>query len=278
MQKYALLRQQLEWEGIVDEGQWITPGLVDMHPILRAHEADYLTKLELGQWTRNEERKSGFPWSPALIEREKTIMEGTRLCARIAAEGGVALNIAGGTHHAFRNRAEGFCLLNDLAIAAFDLLHQGLERVLIVDLDVHQGNGTAHITQGVDAIYTFSMHGASNYPLHKELSDWDISLSDATRDRDYLSHLERALDEISQTFRPEVILYQCGVDVLASDKLGRLALTMQGCLERDQMVFNLARNLGIGVACVMGGGYSEDVQTIVNAHMATFRLARDAWT
>lgn len=278
MQKYALLRQQLEWEGIVDHDQWITPEQIATHHIIKAHDADYLTKLERGQWSRNEERKSGFPWSPALIQREKIIMEGTRLCARIAAQGGVALNVAGGTHHAFRNRAEGFCLLNDLAIAAFDLLDQGLKRVLIVDLDVHQGNGTAQITQGIDAIYTFSMHGASNYPLHKERSDRDIALPDGSGDLDYLSALEHALDDISHNFQPEVILYQCGVDVLATDKLGRISLSLQGCKDRDRMVFDLARNLGIGVACAMGGGYSADVQTIVNAHMTTFRLARDAWT
>ena len=278
MRKYDWLRQQLSWEGLVEEDQWLTPTLISSDHILKAHDSEYLSKLEGGSWSRQEERKSGFPWSSELIEREKVIMEGTRMCARVAAHGGVALNIAGGTHHAFQNRAEGFCLLNDLAISALDLLDVGLSRVLIVDLDVHQGNGTAQILKGYDSIYTFSMHGASNYPLHKESSDCDIALPDGTDDSTYLSVLDRALDDIIHAFTPQVILYQCGVDVLESDKLGRLSLSLQGCLERDRMVFSRARDLGIGVACAMGGGYSEDVQTIVSAHKATFRLARDAWT
>ena len=278
MRKYDWLRQQLSWEGLVDEDQWLTPTLISPERILKAHDSEYLSKLERGSWSRQEERKSGFPWSSELIEREKVIMEGTRMCARVAAHGGVALNIAGGTHHAFQNRAEGFCLLNDLAISALDLLDAGLSRILIVDLDVHQGNGTAQILKGTDAVYTFSMHGASNYPLHKESSDRDIALPDGTDDQTYLRLLDRALDEIVPAFAPQVILYQCGVDVLESDKLGRLSLSLQGCLDRDRMVFSRARDLGIGVACAMGGGYSEDVQTIVNAHKATFRLARDAWT
>lgn len=278
MPKYALLQQQLSYEGIIDDSHWIRPAPIQDHHILRCHPPDYLSKLNTGTWTRQEQRKSGFPWSHALIERERIIMEGTRRCALIAAAGGVALNIAGGTHHAFADRAEGFCLLNDLAIAAHHLLDLGVARIAIIDLDVHQGNGTASMTQNEARIFTMSMHGANNYPLHKEISTLDIPLEDGTSDEHYLKELDSALDCIMETFRPEVLMYQCGVDVLFTDRLGRLSLTMEGCKQRDIMVFDACRSAGIGAVCAMGGGYSTEVNTIVDAHLQTFRAARDAWT
>ena len=278
MVKYALVHQQLRHEGIIEDEHWIRPKpILDQH-VLRCHSQAYLNKLEGGTWQRHEQRKAGFPWSPELILREKIIMEGTRQCAAIAAEGGVALNVAGGTHHAFTDRAEGFCLLNDLVIAARYLIDSGMERVAIIDLDVHQGNGTASMTHGDGRIFTFSMHGAHNYPLHKEKSSLDIELEDGTTDDRYLELLESNLARIIEDFRPQVALYQCGVDVLASDKLGRLSLTMEGCKQRDRLVLEACRDAGIGVACAMGGGYSADVNTIVAAHIQTYRMARDVWT
>ncbi len=199
-------------------------------------------------------------------------MEGTRLGAELALSSGAAMNIAGGTHHAFTNRGEGFCLLNDQAIAANWLIQEGkAKKILIIDLDVHQGNGTAEIVKDNPSIFTFSMHGKNNYPLHKEKSDLDVELEDATSDKDFLYHLSKSIDEVINRFLPDFIFYQCGVDVLASDKLGRLGLTLQGCKERDKRVFDLVRQLNVPVVCTMGGGYSKDIKTIIEAHANTFR-------
>ena len=278
MAKYELLAGQLQHEGLVETTHWLTPTPIECAAVFDAHDADYIDQLEKGLWSRKEELRSGFPWSLQLIEREKIIMEGTRQCAQWAAQGHVALNIAGGTHHACRGHAEGFCLLNDLAISAYDLISAGLERILIIDLDVHQGNGTAHITGMDSRIFTFSMHGAKNYPMKKPPSSLDISLPDGTKDRPYLRALKEALDHILPTFDPQVALYQCGVDVLESDKLGLLSMSLDACAERDALVLMACQQHGIGVACAMGGGYSEDTQTIVKAHMNTFRTAREIWT
>ncbi len=278
MAKYEFLASQLQLEGLVESTHWLSPTPIECAALFDAHDADYIDQLEKGLWSRKEELRSGFPWSLQLIEREKIIMEGTRQCAQWAAQGHVALNIAGGTHHACRGHAEGFCLLNDLAISAYDLISAGLERILIIDLDVHQGNGTAHITGMDSRIFTFSMHGAKNYPMKKPPSSLDISLPDGTKDRPYLRALKEALDHILPTFDPQVALYQCGVDVLESDKLGRLSMSLDGCAERDALVLMACQQHGIGVACAMGGGYSEDTQTIVKAHMNTFRTAREIWT
>jgi len=278
MAKYDLLAGQLKIEGIVEDSHWIQPGFIQHDFICRAHHHAYLETLENGTWSTQEERRSGFPWSPKLIAREKRIMEGTRLCGRRAAQGDVALNIAGGTHHACKAHAEGFCLLNDLAISAYDLLSTGLERILIVDLDVHHGNGTADIIGTDPRIFTFSMHGAKNYPQKKPPSTLDIALQDGTGDSEYLRLLGDALDSIFTSFEPQVALYQCGVDVLESDKLGRLSMSVNGCAQRDRMVFSACKQANIGVACAMGGGYSQDISTIVKAHVNTFKVARDVWT
>lgn len=278
MVKYGLLHQQLLLEGLVTTQDILRPNPIKPAHVLRCHSPEYMATLEQGRWSRQEERRSGFPWSPELIRRERTIMEGTRLCGRVAASGGIALNIAGGTHHAHRSHAEGFCLYNDLVITACDLLDSGMSKVLIIDLDVHQGNGTAAMTETEPRIFTFSMHGATNYPMHKANSTHDIALPDGTGDAEYLYHLSAALETIMTAFDPDVALYQCGVDVLESDRLGKLALSLNGCASRDRIVFEACRNHGIGVACAMGGGYSANVNTIVRAHTETFRIARDVWT
>ena len=280
MQKYALLRAQLLHEGVVEEGQFFEPGVMAEDTLLLAHDADYWTRTRDGLWSRSEERRSGFPWSAAMVERERVIMQGTLECAeRCLASGTVSMNIAGGTHHAYADRAEGFCILNDFAIASLHLLkEQAVKQVLIVDCDVHQGNGSALLLAKEPRVTTFSMHGASNYPLHKEQSDVDVPLPDGTDDDIYLSLLKTHLDHLLGGTRPDMVMYQCGVDILSSDKLGRLGVSMAGCAERDRMVFDACASQDIPVVCAMGGGYSPDVNTVVQAHVNTFRAAQDAWT
>jgi acetoin utilization deacetylase AcuC-like enzyme len=221
-----------------------------------------------------EIRATGFPLSQELIVRERIIMQGTWEAAKAALQHGVALNIAGGTHHAFADKGEGFCLLNDQAIAAQLLLNAGLSRrVLIVDLDVHQGNGTASIFHSRKDVFTFSMHGEKNYPLHKMESHLDIALADGTGDDAYLALLEKHLLAVINDFQPDFIFYQSGVDVLASDALGRLALSIDGCKKRDEFVLRLAFDQGLPLCISMGGGYSKDIRVILEAHCNTFRLA-----
>ena len=279
MEKYDLLHGQLHLEGFDQDAEWPVLEPMTTSIIQLCHTAEYWDMLRQGSWSRAVERRSGFTWSPALVERESIIMSGTLTCALEALQGGVGLNIAGGTHHAFADRAEGFCLLNDFAIAARHLLcAQSASRILIVDLDVHQGNGTASVTSDDDDIVTFSMHGASNYPFHKEESTLDVALPDGTDDLAYLNLLHHHLPTLLDRCQPDVVFYQSGVDVLETDKLGKLSLTMEGCAERDRFVLESCRSRDIGVACAMGGGYSPDVGLIVEAHMQTFRIARELWS
>lgn len=275
MEKYQLLRYQLSFEGTVSEDRFFSPEEVDPGVVARVHASAYMDKLLSLSCTQREQRISGFEHSKTLIQRELTIMEGTRRCAEIARNtGGVALNIAGGTHHAYTDRGEGFCLLNDQAIAAQWLLDSGLsQQILIIDLDVHQGNGTAEIFADNPSVFTFSMHGEHNYPLHKEQSDLDIGLPDGIRDKEYHYRLESAMDTILAGFQPDFVFYQCGVDIIESDKLGRLGVTMDGCKRRDQIVFETVRQLGVPVVCSMGGGYSKEIRHIIEAHANTFRVA-----
>lgn len=278
MVKYSLLPEQLIYEGTISEKQLFSPSALPEKAVLRTHQEEYWNKLKNLQLSKQEERRTGFPLSASLIEREVTIMNGTVEAARYAFQYGIAMNIAGGTHHAFTNRGEGFCLLNDLAIAAKEMQHEGLaERCLIVDLDVHQGNGSAEIFKNDDSVFTFSMHGESNYPMYKEVSNLDIGLRDGIEDDEYLSLLDANLPKIIDQFQPDIILYQCGVDVLKSDKLGRLGLSLEGCKQRDKRVLNLAKTNKIPLVAAMGGGYSEDIKTIIEAHANTFRLASEIY-
>ena len=280
MQKYALLKAQLLHEGVVEKGHFFTPGIMSEDTLLLAHDAEYWRRTRDGLWSRSEERRSGFPWSTTMVERERVIMQGTLECAeRCLASGTVTMNIAGGTHHAYADRAEGFCILNDFAIASLHLLQkQIVKQVLIVDCDVHQGNGSALILADEPRVTTFSMHGASNYPLHKEQSDVDVPLLDGTSDEVYLHLLAEHLDRLMRDTCPDIVMYQCGVDILSTDKLGRLEVSMQGCAERDRMVFDACSTRDIPVVCAMGGGYSPNVNTVVQAHVNTFRAAQDTWT
>ncbi|UYZ62648.1 histone deacetylase family protein [Hymenobacter weizhouensis] len=280
MLKYELLPEQLLREGVVPPPAFFQPVPPPAADILRAHEAAYYHRLQQGQLTRAEERASGFPWSPQLIEREVTILGGTIECARRALRYGVALNVAGGTHHAFRDRGEGFCLLNDQAAAACYLLAHpelGVRRVLIVDLDVHQGNGTAAIFRHEPRVFTFSMHGARNYPHRKEQSDLDLALPDGTDDATYLRLLADTLPRLLDRHQPDFVFYLSGVDVLATDKLGHLSLTRTGCRRRDEYVLGLCHQHRLPVVVCMGGGYSPRIADILEAHANTFRVAAELW-
>jgi len=276
MEKYELLPQQLMYEGTVDESNFFKPKPASVDLILEAHDSDYWNRLSNLQLTRSEERATGFPLSRALVDREILIAGGSVEAATYAMENKIAMNIAGGTHHAYSNRGEGFCLLNDQAIATKYLQKNGLaENILIIDLDVHQGNGTAEIFEGDSSVFTFSMHGAKNYPHRKEKSDLDVGLEDGTSDKEYLKKLKSSLNQILNKFEPDFMMYQSGVDVLASDKLGRLALTMEGVKMRDQIILSLAKQLGLPMICSMGGGYSEKISHIIEAHSQVYRLAQE---
>jgi len=240
------------------------------------HDAVYVSDLLNITLDQKAARKIGFPLSEELVAREMIIADGTMKASEFAIEHGIAMNIAGGTHHAFTNKGEGFCMLNDQAIGARYLQEKGLAtKILIVDLDVHQGNGTAEIFQDDDSVFTFSMHGKSNYPFHKEESDLDVPLQNETKDEEYLSILKEQLPVLIKNHNPDFIYYLCGVDVIESDKLGKLSLTIEGCKERDRFVLQSCKDFNIPVMCSMGGGYSLDIKIIVNAHANTFRLAQE---
>lgn len=279
MIKYELLPQQLLHEGTVLSNAFFEPGLPEMKHIFAVHERNYVNDLINLTLDARAVRKIGFPLSAELIERELRLAQGTLLGAEKALQTGIAFNIAGGTHHAYSNRGEAFCLLNDQAIGAQYLLNQKLaKKILIVDLDVHQGNGTAEIFQNNDKVFTFSMHGKSNYPFKKETSDLDIALLDRTDDAKYLEVLQNTLPYLIETQKPDFIFYLSGVDILASDKLGKLGCTLNGCKKRDEIVLSLCRKYEIPVQVSMGGGYSPDIKTIIEAHTNTYRVAASLYT
>lgn len=276
MLKYDLIYEQLLYEASCKPSDFFTPTEASHDTLLLTHTADYLFKLNHGTLSRHEERRTGFPYSKALIHREKVIMQGTVDAALIALEKGYGANIAGGTHHAYADAGEGFCLLNDMAIAANVLLYKNLaKQILIIDLDVHQGNGTSKIFEKEQRVFTMSMHGKNNFPLHKENSDLDIELDDGTDDKTYLSLLEKYVEPTIKQVQPDFIFYLCGVDILATDKLGRLGVSIQGCKERDKMIFDACKKYNIPVTIALGGGYSEDIKQIMEAHANTFRLMID---
>lgn len=276
MSKYELLPQQLLHEGTITTDNIFNPTPALRETIVRAHDEEYWNRLSSLSLSGAEVRRIGFPLSQHLIDREIVIAQGTVDCAFHALTYGVSMNIAGGTHHAFTNRGEGFCLLNDIAVAARELLHRGAaKKILVVDLDVHQGNGTAQIFCNESRVFTFSMHGANNYPLHKEFSDLDIALPDHTDDSFYLKTLDVNLKMLLEKVEPDFIFYQSGVDILDTDKLGRLGVTRQGCKQRDRLVLSAAKTNKLPIVASMGGGYSPDFRDIIEAHANTFRLAQE---
>lgn len=275
MIKYELLPQQLLYEGIAQKEGFFEPEVASIENILTVHTKEYVTDLLNLTLDARAARKIGFPLSKELVERELRIAQGTIIGAEKAFETKVAFNIAGGTHHAYSNRGEAFCLLNDQAIASQYLLDKKLaKKVLIIDLDVHQGNGTAEIFQKNEKVFTFSTHGKTNYPFKKETSDLDIAFDDNTSDDEFLKTISTIVPMLIEQQKPDFIFYLAGVDILASDKLGKLGCTIEGCKRRDEIVFKNCNHYQIPVQVSMGGGYSPEIKTIIEAHTNTYRVAQ----
>ena len=276
MIKYELIPEQLLFENTCKQENFFSPSEIKDEDVLLTHDKNYYLRLVKQQLTKSELRPIGFTMSKELVRREKIISQGTIQSALFSIEHGVSMNIAGGTHHAFHDRGEAFCMLNDQAIAANYLLKKKLcDKILIVDLDVHQGNGTASIFKNNNNVFTLSFHGKNNYPFKKEISDLDISFEDGVGDFFYLKTLKEILPKVIQEFKPNFIFYLSGVDILENDKLGKLCLSMEGCRERDKLVLDLCKTNKIPVQISMGGGYSKELKDIIEAHSNTFRLAQE---
>jgi len=274
MAKYRLLRERIVAERIVRPEDLQVPNPISDEDLALVHDASYIERVVQGRMTPTEVRRLGFPWSPELVERSRRSVGGTLAACRAALEEGCSANLAGGTHHAFSDRGEGFCVFNDAAVAAKTLQSEGsVQQVLILDCDVHQGNGTASIFEDDPTVFTFSMHGRRNYPLHKEESDLDVGLEDDTDDASYLRLLEAALDRILGVFPADLVIYLAGADPYAGDRLGRLALSRRGLAERDGMIFDYCNRHELPVAVVMAGGYAREVDEIVEIHAATLHQA-----
>jgi len=279
MLKYELIPEQLLHEGTISPEHLFEPETASEDIILQTHDKGYWASLRDLTLAPAAQRRIGFPLSAQLVEREIRIAQGTIDGALFALQFGIAFNVAGGTHHAGSFWGEGFCLLNDQAIAANYLLNNGLaKRILIIDLDVHQGNGTAEIFDQDPRVFTFSMHGDKNFPFRKEKSDLDIPLADGTGDQEYLGILSKTLPSLLEQHLPDFVFYLSGVDVLTTDKLGKLSLSAEGCKERDRMVLQFCKNHLLPVQVSMGGGYSPEIRHIVDAHCNTFRLAMDLFS
>ena len=275
MLKYDLLPKQLLHEGTAEKADFFEPEICDLKHILAVHDKQYVNDLLNLTLEAKLARKIGFPLSNELVERELKIASGTILGCEKSLQYGISFNIAGGTHHAFSNKGEAFCMLNDQAIAAQYLLDNKLSnKILIVDLDVHQGNGTAEIFSKNDKVFTFSMHGKTNYPFKKEISDLDIALENNTNDATFLSILNQILPKLIDNHKPDFIFYLAGVDILETDKLGKLSCTIAGCRKRDEIVLSICKKFDIPVQVSMGGGYSPEIKTIIEAHANTYRIAR----
>jgi acetoin utilization deacetylase AcuC-like enzyme len=274
--KYELLRERVVADGLVPASHVHEPARASADALRLVHTNDYVTRFTEGQLAPAELRRLGFPWSTALVERSYRAVGGTCEAARAALDHGVAMNLAGGTHHAFADRGEGFCVFNDVAVAIRGLQREGLvRRAAVVDLDVHQGNGTHAIFAGDDTVFTFSMHGERNYPFAKVPGCLDVELEDGTGDDVYLAHLEAALPRVIALAAPDVVIYLAGADPHAGDRLGRLALSLDGLARRDAIVIAACREVGIPVAITIAGGYGTNIHDTVLAHLNTVRVARD---
>ena len=279
MEKYSRLRESLLASGEFSPADFHLPHAATDKELSRAHDLNYIHAVSHGQLEKTAEKQIGFPWSTGMVERSRRSAGATIGACRAALEDGVAANLAGGTHHAFRDHGEGFCVFNDAAVAARAMQAEGrVERVLIVDCDVHQGNGTANILRGDDSIFTFSIHGARNYPFDKEESDLDIELPDGCSDAAYLLQLAHGLDTAFDLARPDLVIYLAGADPYHDDRLGRLSLSFDGLAERDRHVFTRCREHGTPAAIAMAGGYARNIDDTVRIHATTIRLARCAWT
>lgn len=275
MDKYRLVPERLLAEGTLRADEIVEPEPAVLADVLRVHTPDYVHAFCNGTLERKAQLRLGLPWSPQLVQRAFAVLGGTLEATRAALRDGVGVNLAGGTHHAFADHGEGYCIFHDMVIALRRLRQDGLaRRFLIVDLDVHQGNGTASLCHADPDVFTFSMHGGNNYPAHKERSSWDIELPDKTTDGDYLDLLNRALPQLLERFTPDLVFYQAGVDVLAGDRFGKLALTMAGVGERDRLVSAFAHRAGLPLAVTLGGGYARDLNQIVEGHSQTVRAVK----
>ena len=276
MQKYALLRERVQAAGLAGEDGLLLPPAATDEEILRAHDPRYLARVVGGTLSPEEQKRIGFPWSPQMVERSRRSSGATLAAARAALHDGVGVNLAGGTHHAFRDRGEGYCVFNDAAIAALALQAEGrIRRAVIIDCDVHQGNGTASILAGDSAVFTFSIHGANNFPFTKEQSDLDIELPDGTGDAAYLEALEQCVCHALSAAQADLALYLSGADAFEGDRLGRLGLSKAGLSARDRLVFELCQSAGIPVAVAMAGGYGRRIEDTVDVHFETVRLAHE---
>ncbi len=273
--KYALLREGVLARGLISPAHLHEPARAEAVDLLRVHTPAYVDTLTSGQLTDAELRRLGFPWSTHLVERAYRAVGGTCEAAEAALSLGVTINLAGGTHHAFADHGEGFCVFNDVAVAIQRLLDRGtIRRAAIIDLDVHQGNGTHSIFAREPRVYTFSMHGRRNYPFHNVAGSLDIALEDATGDADYLERLSDALPGIIRSAEPDLVVYLAGADPHEGDRLGRLSLTFDGLARRDVLVIQACREVGIPVAITVAGGYGHDIEATVQAHLATVSVAR----
>ena len=274
MVKYSMLRERVAATDICAPGELRAPRAVSNKEILRSHERGYLRRVVAGTLTEKEVRRIGFPWSEKMVERSRRASGGTLGACHAALEDGFAANLAGGTHHAFADRGEGYCIFNDSAIAARAVQAEGLvERVVVVDTDVHQGNGTAAILHGDPSVFTFSIHGAKNFPFHKEESDLDVALPDGADDSEFLDALEDGLERSLEESRAELAIYLAGADPFEDDRLGRLSVTKEGLAERDRLVLDSCRERGLPVAVTMAGGYARDVEDTVDIHFQSIERA-----
>jgi acetoin utilization deacetylase AcuC-like enzyme len=272
--KYTLLREAVVAADLVSPENLIVPEAATEEQILRAHDAGYLTRVQTGNLTPKQIRRIGLPWSPELVVRAQRSAGGTIAACRAALVDGIAVSLSGGTHHAFRDRGQGFCLFNDSVIAARTMQAEGLtERVAILDCDVHQGNGTASITAGDPTIFTFSIHNENNFPLFKEQSDLDVGLEDGTGDQAYLEALEPGVRRALKLASADLAIYLAGADPYEGDLLGRMALTKEGLAARDRLVLSMCQQACLPVAVVMAGGYGRRVQDSVDIHLETVRTA-----
>ena len=278
MIKYELIPEQLLRENTCSPDNFFEPGIISDKIVLKTHEEEYFKRFRNLNLSKKEVREIGFPLSKELVIREMTIAQGTIDCVNYSLKNGISMNIAGGTHHAFYDRGEAFCMLNDQAIAAKYLINKKLaKKIMIIDLDVHQGNGTASIFSENKDVFTISFHGKKNYPFRKEKSDIDVEFDDNTDDQFYLNKLKDLIPNAIENFKPDFIFYLSGVDVLNNDKLGRLGLSIDGCKERDKFILELCNKNSIPVQVSMGGGYSELLKNIIDAHSNTFRLAQEIY-
>lgn len=279
MRKYSLLRERLLASGEFSEADFLTPPAATDEELCRAHSPEYVRRIASGDISAAELKRIGFPWSPGMIERSRRSAGATLAACRAALEDGCAVNLAGGTHHAQADRGEGFCVFNDAAVAALAMLAEGrVTQVAVIDCDVHQGNGTAAILRGDDRVFSFSMHGARNFPFEKECSDLDIELPDGTGDDDYLAALDQGLTEVFARCTPQLVIYLAGADPYVGDRLGRLSLSFEGLQERDRRVLTACRERGIAVAVAMAGGYAEPIEDTVTVHANTVAATKRALT